>query len=86
MPLKSKQKQDRVGGPGASHENRKHPERSQLRGPAPEERPRAPSIRARRAAAANPTGITATIQEAKRVPSARLTKTVSRPSPTARAA
>jgi hypothetical protein len=38
MPLRSKQKQDRVGGPGASHENREHPERSQARGQAPEER------------------------------------------------
>jgi hypothetical protein len=36
MPLRSPQKQDRVGGPGASHENRKHPERSQPRGPQPE--------------------------------------------------
>ena len=37
MPLKPKEKRDRVGGPGASHENRRHPERSQPRGPAPEE-------------------------------------------------
>jgi hypothetical protein len=37
MPLRAKHKKDRVGGPGASHENHKHPERSQPRGPAPEE-------------------------------------------------
>jgi hypothetical protein len=36
MPLRSEQKQDRVGGPGASHENRKHPEKTQARGPEPE--------------------------------------------------
>lgn len=36
MPLRSRQKKDRIGGPGASHENRKHPERSQPRGKAPE--------------------------------------------------
>jgi hypothetical protein len=36
VPLRSRQKQERVGGPGASHENRKHPEKSQPRGPAPE--------------------------------------------------
>ncbi len=28
---------ERIGGPGASHENRKHPEKSQARGPAPAE-------------------------------------------------
>jgi hypothetical protein len=27
----------RIGGPGASHENRKHPEKSQERGASPEE-------------------------------------------------
>jgi hypothetical protein len=27
----------RIGGPGASHENRKHPEKSQPRGPHPSE-------------------------------------------------
>jgi hypothetical protein len=27
----------RVGGPGASHENRKHPEKSKARGPRPED-------------------------------------------------
>jgi hypothetical protein len=37
MPLRSKQKKDRIGGPGASHEDRKHPERSQPRGRPPEE-------------------------------------------------
>lgn len=26
---------ERIGGPGASHENRKHPEKSQPRGPHP---------------------------------------------------
>jgi hypothetical protein len=36
VPLRTRQKQERIGGPGASHENRKHPERSQPRGPAPE--------------------------------------------------
>ena len=28
---------ERIGGPGASHENRKHPEKSQPRGPHPTE-------------------------------------------------
>jgi hypothetical protein len=28
----------RIGGPGASHENRKHPEKTQERGPHPSER------------------------------------------------
>jgi hypothetical protein len=36
MPLRGKQKRDRVGGPGASHENRKHPEKSEPRGLQPE--------------------------------------------------
>jgi hypothetical protein len=36
MPLRSRQKKDRMGGPGASHENHKHPERSKPRRPAPE--------------------------------------------------
>jgi hypothetical protein len=27
---------ERIGGPGASHENRQHPEKSKPRGPAPE--------------------------------------------------
>jgi hypothetical protein len=36
MPLRGKQKQDRIGGPGASHENRKHPEKTEPRGPQPE--------------------------------------------------
>jgi len=36
MPLRSREKQERIGGPGASHENRKHPEKSRPRGPAPE--------------------------------------------------
>jgi hypothetical protein len=37
MPLRAKQKKDRVGGPGASHENHKDPERSQPRRPPPEQ-------------------------------------------------
>ncbi|MCW5737226.1 MAG: hypothetical protein KIS73_24080 [Enhydrobacter sp.] len=28
---------ERIGGPGASHENRKHPAKSQPRGPRPED-------------------------------------------------
>jgi hypothetical protein len=28
---------ERIGGPGASHENRQHPEKSQPRGPAPQQ-------------------------------------------------
>jgi hypothetical protein len=36
MPLRSEQKQDRVGGPGASHENAKHPEKTKARGQEPE--------------------------------------------------
>jgi len=36
MPLRSKEKRERVGGPGASHEDRKHPERLRRRRPAPE--------------------------------------------------
>jgi hypothetical protein len=35
MPKKHKATQ-RIGGPGAAHENRKHPEKSQARGAAPE--------------------------------------------------
>ncbi len=37
MPLRKEEKVERIGGPGASHENRKHPEKSQPRGQAPEE-------------------------------------------------
>jgi hypothetical protein len=37
MPLRSHQKRERLGGPGASHENRKRPERSRPRHPAPEQ-------------------------------------------------
>jgi hypothetical protein len=36
MPLRSRQKKDRIGGPGASHENRQDPEASRRRRPAPE--------------------------------------------------
>jgi hypothetical protein len=36
MPLRSRQKKERIGGPGASHENRRHPEKSQPRGREPE--------------------------------------------------
>lgn len=36
LPLRSKRKRDRIGGPGASHEDRRHPERSRPRRPAPE--------------------------------------------------
>jgi hypothetical protein len=36
MPLRAKQKRDHVGGPGASLENRKEPQRSKPRGLAPE--------------------------------------------------
>lgn len=28
---------ERIGGPGASHENRKHPEKTRARGPRPED-------------------------------------------------
>lgn len=36
MPLRSDEKKERIGGPGASHENRKHPEKTQARGQEPE--------------------------------------------------
>jgi hypothetical protein len=36
MPLRKHQKQERIGGPGASHENRRNPEKSQARGSEPE--------------------------------------------------
>jgi hypothetical protein len=36
MPRKHPDSQ-RIGGPGAAHENRKHPEKSQARGPRPED-------------------------------------------------
>ncbi len=36
MPLRGKQAVERIGGPGASHENRRHPEKSRPRGKQPE--------------------------------------------------
>jgi hypothetical protein len=37
MAGKKNQATERIGGPGASHENRKHPEKSRPRGPHPAE-------------------------------------------------